>query len=334
MRREDIKYLACPICRGGVTILRAEEQNKDDIKTGILQCRVCTKEYNIVQHIPRFAPLENYAKGFGLEWMMHAKTQYDSYSSSNISEIRFFNETGWPRRMEGQIILEVGSGSGRFTQQAASTGAMVISMDLSCAVDANYASNGNMDNVLIVQADICNMPFRENLFDRIFCFGVLQHVPDVNKAFMRLPICLKKGGNLAIDVYAKKPGVKGLLARLLATKYWVRPLTKNIEPKKLYVWCKRYVEFMWPVAKLINRIPFLGKSINWRLLIGDYKGIYPLSEKILKEWAVLDAFDMLSPHYDFPQSIETVQQWFKDAKLDNVDIHYGYNGIEGRGVKR
>jgi len=94
-----------------------------------------------------------------------------SYSGIPASEQRFFSQTGWPRDMRGELILEVGSGSGRFTEQAAKTGATVVSLDYSYAVDANHASNGARDNVLIVQADVFAMPFRPQTFDRLFCFS-------------------------------------------------------------------------------------------------------------------------------------------------------------------
>ena len=68
-------------------------------------------------------------------------------------------------------MLEVGSGAGRFTEQAASTGAFVVSMDYSAAVDANYQSNGTKPNVLIVQGDVYQMPFRRSSFDKLFCFA-------------------------------------------------------------------------------------------------------------------------------------------------------------------
>jgi SAM-dependent methyltransferase len=312
------------------------EQCDTSVETGILQCSKCNEKYDIIRHIPRFVPLENYAKGFGLEWTIHARTQYDGYSGANISETRFFEETKWSRKLDGQVILEAGSGSGRFTEQAASTGAMVVSMDLSDAVDVNYASNGRKGNVLIVQGDIYKMPFRENFFDKLFCFGVLQHTPNVEQAFMTLTHYLKSGGSLAIDVYAKEAGITGLLKQLSNTKYWVRPVTKNISPEKLYRWCKRYIEFVWPVAKLMNKIPYVSyvwKHLRWRLLIADYTCEYKLSEEMLKEWAILDTFDMLSPAYDSPQFIETIQKWFKNANLRDVDVHYGYNGIEGHGTK-
>ena len=227
-----------------------------------------------------------------------------------------------------QLVLEVGSGSGRFTEQAAMTGATVVSMDYSYAVEANYASNGHQSNVLIVQGDIYAMPFRERFFDKLFFFGVLQHTPDVKKSFMALPRHLKTGGCMAVDVYRKHRWIR----QLLATKYWVRPFTKHLPPERLYNATSSYVRLMWPLAKLIHKLP-LGKSMNWALLIADYRDRYELSEDILMEWAILDTFDMLSPAYDLPQMLDTFKQWFEEAELKNVDVHYGYNGIEGRGSR-
>lgn len=328
MKEEHLKYLVCPVCRQNLILSEVQKESNDSIEAGILKCSKCSKRYNVIHHIPRFVSMDNYAKGFGLEWTKHARTQYDSYSGVSVSETRFFNETKWPRKLDGQIILEVGCGSGRFTEQAASTAAMVVSMDLSYAVEANYASNGSKSNVLIVQGNIYEMPFKENFFDKLLCIGVLQHTPDPEKSFMTLPPYLKSGGSLVIDVYRKHGGLKGFTE----TKYWIRPTTRNIEPEKLYKFCKRYIEFMWPVAKFLHKDPYLGRRLIWRLLVADYRGVYNVSENILKEWAILDTFDMLSPAYDYPQTIETVREWFKKANMVNVDVHYGYNGIEGRGT--
>ncbi len=109
--------------------------------------------------------------------MEHAQSDTAGpYTGSDLSERRFFAETKWDRNLAGEVILEVGSGSGRFTTPAASTGAMVVSLDYSYAVEANYAQNGHRENVLIVQGDIYRMPFRKESFDKLFCIGVLQHI--------------------------------------------------------------------------------------------------------------------------------------------------------------
>jgi len=321
-----VEYLACPTCKGELIVHEIKKQHTNSIQEGTLRCSKCDDRYAIVRHIPRFVTSENYAKGFGLEWTKHARSQYDSYTGTKISERRFFDETGWPRKLHGELILEIGSGSGRFTEQAASTGAMIVSVDYSRAVEANYLLNGHKQNVLIVQGDIYNLPVQESLFDKVFCFGVLQHTPNPEKAFMAVPPFLKRGGSLVIDVYRDK-----LWQRTLETKYWLRPITRHIEPGALYNLCKQYVEFMWPLTRhTARRFGHFGSLVNWRLLIADYTGVYDLPSNIMKEWAVLEAFDMLSPRYDFPQTYETVQKWFRRANLTNCEVRTGYNGIYGR----
>jgi hypothetical protein len=39
---------------------------------------------------------------------------------------------------------------------------------------------------------------------------------------------------------------------------------------------------------------------------------------------------MLAPAYDSPQTLKTFSSWFAEAHLTNIDVHYGFNGIEGR----
>jgi SAM-dependent methyltransferase len=299
----------------------------DRIEDGTLACGGCGMTFPIRGGVPRFVPPENYAAGFGFQWNTHAKTQYDSFNGTRISETRFFGQTRWPRSMAGEVILEVGSGGGRFTEQLASTGATVVSLEYSAAVEANHASNGQRPNVLIVQADLYRMPFPAASFDRVVCIGVLQHTPDVRKSFLALPRYLRPGGHLAIDVYRRPRGIR----RLFNTRYWVRPLTRGVAPDRLYRITSRYVRGMWPLARLIGRIPVLGRKINWMLLIGSYHGMYDLTDDQMREWAVLDTFDMLAPAYDQPQDVDTVRTWFAEAGLVEVEVHPGYNGIEGRG---
>lgn len=45
-----------------------------------------------------------------------------------------------------------------------------------------------------VKADICDLPFKENEFDVIFCNHVLEHIPDDTKAMQELYRVMKKGG--------------------------------------------------------------------------------------------------------------------------------------------
>jgi SAM-dependent methyltransferase len=325
MREEHIIHLCCPSCRSGLRII--DGGSGGVIAEGALECEGCGSTYPIVRSIPRFVPEENYTANFGLEWTAHARTQYDGTSGRALSKQRFFEETQWPHDLGSQILIEPGSGSGRFTEVAASTGAMVLSLDMSVAVDANFATNGRSENVLIVQGDITQMPFPYDYADRLFCFGVLQHTPDPRRSFLSLPRHLKPGGCLVADVY-----VKSFARYVLGTKYWVRPLTRRLSPEQLYRLVRRYIDHMWPVARVIRRIPLIGPTLNWRLLVADYsrelgKG-REVDDAVLKDWAYLDTFDMLSPQFDQPQRRGVVRGWCDDAGLNDVEVLFGYNGIE------
>lgn len=324
MRREHLSLLCCPECRASLEL--ADSIDDDGrVETGTLSCVGCKASYSVVRHVPRFVSSENYSAGFGLQWNVHRRTQLDEHTGLALSKKRFFDQSRWPLRLDGEIIIEAGSGAGRFTSIAASTGATVLSLDYSSAVDANYISNGDRENVLIVQGDIYKMPFREAQADRIFCFGVIQHTPDPRAAFLVLPRHVKPGGSVASDVYLKSFG-----RYVLAPKYWVRPVTRRIPPAKLHAWTRRYVDSMWPIARTVRRIPRIGKALNWRLLIADYSDEIS-DDALLREWAHLDTFDMLSPRYDYPQTLTTVRRWGAEAGLDDFEAERCRHGIAIRG---
>lgn len=325
MRRAHLRYLCCPDCRRGLNFFEVEQERNGIVEEGALGCVDCEARYPILRSVPRFVSTKDF-DNFAFEWNKHARTQLDSYSGASVSEDRFFASSAWPRHLDGEVILEVGSGAGRFTEQAANTGAVVVSFDYSQAVDANYQSNGHRPNVLIIQADLNRPPVPPEMFDRVFCFGVLQHTPDPAKSFRSLLPPLKPGGQIAVDIYAKRWWTP------LRTKYWIRPITKRLPFHALYRGIEGYIDFMWPIVKKIGALPF-GRKVNSALLVADYRGKFPLDDDQLKEWAVLDTFDRLSPLHDHPRSLSEVKSWFRESGLEDVHVEYGWNGIVARGVK-
>ena len=76
---------------------------------------------------------------------------------------------------------------------------------------------------------------------------------------------------------------------------------------------------------MLGRVPLVGRVLKRLVPVADFTGIFPLSEQQLKEWVLLDTFDMLSPTYDSPQSAATVQCWFEEAKLVGIEVgHWGH----------
>ena len=261
---------------------------------------------------------ESYTSNFGFEWNIFHKTQLDNYSGTNISKKRFFATTRWGRNMKGENILEVGCGAGRFTQVVLEhTKANLYSLDYSSAVDANFRNNGPNERLHLFQANMFHMPFAENFFDKIFCFGVLQHTPDFRKALESMTRVLKPGGELVVDFYP----VKGWYTKINA-KYMLRPLLKRMKHETLLHWIKRAIPWMKKIYFFNQRN---GLSILNRFIpVSEMPEALGkcLSSQEIEEWMVLDTFDMFSPIYDRPKRLKTVKKWFLELDYINVDAQY------------
>lgn len=266
----------------------------------------------------RIVPEVNYTQNFGYQWNKFAATQIDrEQKNSQVSHSRFFAVTGWDKEnLQDKNILEVGSGAGRFTQIVLDyTRGNLYSVDYSNAVEANFKNNGHHKNRLhLFQASVYDMPFTRAGFDKVFCFGVIQHTPDVKKTVQSLIAMAKPGAEVIVDFYC----VNGWWTKLQA-KYIFRPITKKWSNEKLLNTIEKNVDWMIAATTFFNKIG-IGRFVNRFIPVCDIKGTMPkgLSKTELREWCILDTFDMFSPEYDQPQKVSTVKKWFEENGMEKV----------------
>jgi ubiquinone/menaquinone biosynthesis C-methylase UbiE len=292
-----------------------------------------------VDGVVRFVKDDNYAENFGFQWNKFQKTQIDS-ANNNLthSRERFFQVSNWTKEsLDGKYVLEVGSGAGRFTQIVLDhTTANLYSLDYSNAVTANFRNNGHHgERLKLFQASIYDMPFADNSFDIVFCFGVLQHTPDFKKSVKALIDKAKPGGEVAVDFYA----ITGWWSKLSA-KYLLRPFTKKMSHQRLLRRIEKNAGWLIKCNQFFTKIG-IGKLVNRFLPICDIEATIPrnLSKKELKELVILDTFDMFSPAHDHPQRVETVAKWFREF---NMEVTYagivtyagGFKNAVVRGKKK
>lgn len=315
MNYDLLSLLRCLQCRGDLELEVAAE-NDGRVESGMLRCRTCDAGWPIVRAVPRFVPASNYADSFGMQWRRFRRTQLDSHSGTAISRRRFFDTTGWSTdELRGRSVLDVGCGAGRFAEVALSTGARVVAVDYSSAVDAcreNLAANRSLD---VIQADVYDLPFKPAAFDFVYCLGVLQHTPDPARAFLALCEHLAERGRLSVDLYHRLPFL------FLWPKYWLRVLTRHMDHDRLLRLVERAVPWLLPVSDLVARIPVVGKKLRYAVPVMNHRHSLPeLSDSQIREWAVLDTFDMLSPRFDQPQTAATLKEWMTVAALQEVEI--------------
>ena len=327
MHKDLLGILRCPRTNAVLDLLDAEYK-EGEIFSGVLVSRSEGHRYYIRKFIPRFVPSSNYAENFGMQWKKFRKTQLDSFSGHPISANRFWKATGWTReQIGGKWVLDVGCGAGRFAEIALNAGAKVVALDFSEAVDACYENLRHFPNLHVIQGDVYALPLTRNFFDFVYSLGVLQHTPDVGKAFHALPPMLKNGGGLCVDFYWKR------LRSLLHSKYLFRPVTKRLPQHELFAMLDRLVPILLPISQALNKIPLCGRGLMRAVPVANYTGVLPLDRVQLREWALLDTFDMLAPQYDKPQSKETILRWLREDDIVESEVFHGGH-LVGRGFKR
>jgi len=327
MKASLLSRLRCPTCRNTLSLVSQTGSQGGESAPETLRCEKCAAEYPVERSIPRFVPSKNYSANFGWQWNRFSGTQLDSVSGQQISKERFFSFTGWrPADLAGRTVLDLGCGAGRFSEIALSCGASVIAVDYSSAVDACYANLAGKGDLSVVQADLYELPFEAEAFDFVFCFGVLQHTPDVERAFTSISRHVAPSGRFAMDVYPET------IMNRIWPKYWIRPFTRGMPPGRLFRFVEWLVRYLLPISTAVSRFPFVGRKLKYFIPVMNYAGVYPLSSKQHYEWALLDTFDMYSPKFDQPQTAPTIQSWFGKCGFDQVEV-FRKGFLVGRGVK-
>lgn len=320
MNRDLVPLLRCIEC-GADLQLHDPRESDGRVESGILRCGACAAEWPVVGFIPRFVPAETYTDNFGVQWRRFRRTQLDSHSGTSISQERFYASTGWdPQQMRGRRVLDVGCGAGRFAEIALATGARVVAVDQSAAVEAcrdNLIHHRTLD---VVQADLHRLPFRPAACDYVYSLGVVHHTPDPARAFAALCEHVAPGGHIAVDAYPRLPFL------WLWPKYWLRPLTRRMKNHTLLALVERAVPWLLPISDAFAAVPFVGRKLRYLVPVMNYRSLLPgLSEEQLREWAVLDTFDMLGPTYDHPQTESSLREWLVRAGLrDTVVLRRGF----------
>ena len=311
MKLKLLDFLCCPECKESL-LLKNEVYEKNEIKSGVLVCKNA-HEYKIINFIPRFVDADTYSMSFSYEWTRFSKTHLDSKRGKEQAEKQFQGYIGFPLdQIKGKFVLDAGCGMGRYAEVARKYGCSVVGLDLSYAVDAAFENIGFQNNVHIVQGDIMNPPFKNEIFDFIYSFGVLHHTPDAEKAFKSLTKHLKKSRQLAICVYDSYEK-----AIVYSSDFW-RKITVRLPLRVLYYFCFLSVPFYY-----IYRLPLVGHFL---------KAVFVISMR--PEWKLrwLDTFDWYSPKYQSKHTHAEVFRWFDQMGFGDIKIFD--TGVTMQGTKK
>jgi ubiquinone/menaquinone biosynthesis C-methylase UbiE len=262
-----------------------------------------------------------YADSFGAQWKTFARSQLDS-DEFHDSGIRFDSELGWKECLRNKVIVEFGSGAGRFIDVASRRGAaLCIGLDITDAVDAAQENLGDRANVLIVQGDILNPPIRSESCDYCYSIGVLHHMPDPEAGFEQLVKTAKVGGEVGVGLYEnslyerpQRNSLKVATTELLwALNAWrcemFRTVTTRLPEPMLLAYCKTVI----PVLHEVNKIPGL-RYVRYLLPSTCYRDLPAIC-------SMVDTHDTYATKIVHQYRARDAFQWFARRGLSEIALH-------------
>jgi SAM-dependent methyltransferase len=280
--------------------------------------------------IPRFIPpTSTYADAFGVQWKVFLKTQLDSFTRLPISlnrARRCLGEECWQllHHSERTDVLEVGCGAGRFTEVLLATGACVTSVDLSSAVEANQENFPQGAHHRIFQANALELPFPPMQYDLVFCLGVIQHTPSPAQTVRRLFAQVKPGGWLVIDHYTYE------LSYFTRTTPLVRAVFRRMPPGVGLKWTERLVRLLFPLHRAARHSALARVLLSRVSPVISYHNLFPLSDDLQYQWALLDTHDSLTDWYKHFRTRGQIRRVLQDLCASEIWCEYGGIGVEAR----
>jgi ubiquinone/menaquinone biosynthesis C-methylase UbiE len=99
---------------------------------------------------------------------------------------------------QGEIILDAGCGTGIFTTDILSSGSQVIGLDISLPMLIQAKKKLKEYPLWIILADMLNLPFPENSFDKVVSVTALEFIKDAKGAVEELFLVTKRGGCIVV----------------------------------------------------------------------------------------------------------------------------------------
>jgi 2-polyprenyl-3-methyl-5-hydroxy-6-metoxy-1,4-benzoquinol methylase len=287
------------------------------------------EKFPIINNIPRFVESDNYASAFGLQWKTFSKTQLDSQVGLPVTKDRVERCLGqYIPELKGRNLLEVGCGAGRFTELLVEGGALVHAVDLSVAVEVNLENIGPKPNYKVAQASVYELPFPDNVFDIVFCLGVIQHTPNPEKTIAALWSKVKPGGLLVIDHYKWRIGYYSTLSPLY--REWLRKMNP-LKSKKII---DKLVNFFFPLHWKAKKLPKLQWILHRVSPLIHFIYVFPDKDYDFHlEICKLDTYDSLTDYYKHLRTPAQIKKTLEGLGAKNIWINEGGNGVEARCTK-
>jgi ubiquinone/menaquinone biosynthesis C-methylase UbiE/uncharacterized protein YbaR (Trm112 family) len=206
--------LCCPVDQGYPLRLENGEYRDGEIISGLLRCPTCDTDYTIVAGIPYLtlpgAAQESAAaaaKGREAAARDADADEYDTNVSPYHTAVERAALLNALAVRAGDVVVDLGAGTGRLTIELARRDAIVLALDLSprsLEINRRKCAAVPGSKVHHVVCDACYLPLRDGVAAKAVSGMMLEHLPgnaERRRCLAEVYRVLRPGGRLALTVY-------------------------------------------------------------------------------------------------------------------------------------
>ncbi|WP_225409452.1 methyltransferase [Stigmatella hybrida] len=313
MREWLMDLLACPACRGRI------ELASGTLDEGTLRCVGCTKTFPVRDSVPELFVVPPARVDFAEQWKLRWTGRFERegliYGVDADRRARWIADACLGRPSSGEIVLDVGCGSGDTAASIARDypEVKVVGLDMTPTLSRCQERFRDLKNLSFVRGSALKPPLRNQAFSRALSFGVLHHTGDTRGGLHAVGGLVAQGGRLAVCLY-RHPDE----APSWRPYYWVRDKLHfgrghKLPPKALF-WLVRAeglvaAPIMWALFQTSNAARATAPA-EWDLPSLGLREIY--------DYMVFTLYDALSPEFQDRPATPDIEQWFADSGFGQV----------------
>ena len=201
-------------------------------------------------------------RAFGEEW-----EKFAIHDDESVRELRkeYFDIIDETIVNKNTYMIDIGCGSGRWTDYFTEKAGYIEAIDPSDAVFVADRMLGKKDNVRITKASVDTIPWDDETFDFGMSVGVLHHIPDTKKAMIECVKKIKKGGHFYVYLYYRFDNRGRLFKAFFYISNALRLVISRLPAKiKRGVCDTLAVLIYWPLSRFAGLL----KRMGWHQLSG------------------------------------------------------------------
>jgi len=215
--------------------------------------------------------------------------------------------------VQGQRGIDLGCGNGYdiYTMAKSHLDVKFFGVDISNGIFTARRVTKNLQNVFLVVAPAEALPFKNQVFDFGYSYGVLHHLLKPDAGFSELTRIIRKGGSVFLYLYEDH---KDNFIKFMALKgvSFIRKYTTRLPQKLLYLLCLLLspiviLLFTWP-SRILARFKFTKGFAN-RIPFNFGKGLFSVKA---------DLFDRFGA---------PVEHRFSERQIRELFSSYGYSKV-------